>query len=152
LVNWLKDINELLGLPHIAIDGKSLRHSLLRSKGLKMLHSVSAWATEQQLILGQVMTEAKSNEITAIPQLLQLLDVRGALVTVDAMGCQKAIAKQIVDQGGDYVLVVKENQEHLFDDIQATVEKALDGELPAKDVQHYTSPVETGHGRQEERS
>jgi predicted transposase YbfD/YdcC len=81
-----------------------------------------------------------------------LLDVHGALVTVDAMGCQKAIAKQIVDQGGDYVLAVKENQEHLLDDIQATVEKALDGDLPAKDVQHYTSPVETGHGRQEERS
>jgi len=152
LVNWLKDINEVLGLPHIAIDGKSLRHSFHRSKGLKMLHSVGAWASAQQLILGQVMTDAKSNEITAIPQLLQLLDVHGALVTVDAMGCQKAIAKQIVDQGGDYVLAVKENQEHLLDDIQATVEKALDGDLPAKDVQHYTSPIETGHGRQEERS
>ena len=152
LVNWLKDINEVLGLPHIAIDGKSLRHSFHRSKGLKMLHSVGAWASAQQLILGQVMTDAKSNEITAIPQLLQLLDVHGALVTVDAMGCQKAIAKQIVDQGGDYVLAVKENQEHLLDDIQATVEKALEGDLPAKDVQHYTSPVETGHGRQEERS
>lgn len=152
LVNWLKDISELLDLPHIAIDGKSLRHSFQRSKGLKMLHSVGAWASAQQLILGQVMTDAKSNEITAIPQLLQLLDVRGALVTVDAMGCQKAIAKQIVGRGGDYILVAKENQEHLFDDIQATVEKALDGDLPGKDVQHYTSPVETGHGRQEQRS
>lgn len=152
LVNWLKDISELLGLPHIAIDGKSLRHSYHRGKGLKMLHSVSAWATEQQLILGQVMTDAKSNEITAIPQLLQLLDVRGALVTVDALGCQKAIAKQIVDQGGDYVLVVKGNQEHLLDDIQATVEKAVDGDLPTKDVQHYTSTVETRHGREEQRS
>jgi predicted transposase YbfD/YdcC len=151
LIPWLKDINELLDLPHIAIDGKSLRHSCHRGKGLKMLHSVSAWASAQQLILGQVMTDAKSNEITAVPRLLQLLDVRGALVTVDAMGCQKAIAKQIVDQGGDYVLVVKDNQEHLFDDIQATVEKALDSDLPAKDVQHYSSPVETGHGRQEQR-
>lgn len=152
LLNWLKDISEMVGLPHIAIDGKSLRHSSRRSKGLKMLHSVGAWATEQQLILGQVMTDAKSNEITAIPQLLQLLDIRGALVTVDAMGCQKAIAKQIVDQGGNYVLVVKDNQEHLLDDIQTTVEKALDGDLPAQEVQHYTSPVETGHGRQEQRS
>jgi predicted transposase YbfD/YdcC len=152
LLNWLKDINEALGLPHIAIDGKALRHSFRRSKGLNMLHSVSAWASEQQLILGQVMTDAKSNEITAIPQLLQLLDVRGALVTIDAMGCQKAIAKQIVQQGGDYVLAVKENQEHLLDDIQATVAKACEGELPRKDVQYYTPTVETSHGRQEERT
>jgi predicted transposase YbfD/YdcC len=152
LVQWLKDITEMVGLPHVAIDGKSLRHSYCHRKGLRMLHSVSAWATAQHVILGQVMTDAKSNEITAIPQLLQLLDVQGALVTIDAMGCQKAIAQQLVEQGGDYVLVVKENQEHLLDDIQATVEKALEGESPAKDVKQYTATVETDHGRQEERT
>jgi predicted transposase YbfD/YdcC len=148
---WVKEFSELAGLRHIAIDGKTLRHSFQKSKGLKMLHSVSAWATEQHLILGQVMTDAKSNEITAIPKLLALLDLHGALITIDAMGCQKAIAAQIVKQGGDYVLAAKENQERLFDDIQATVGKALEGQVPAQDVDTYTQK-ETGHGRQEERT
>jgi predicted transposase YbfD/YdcC len=147
---WVAEIRELVGLRHIAIDGKALRHSFHCGTGLKMLHSVGAWATEQHLLLGQVMTDAKSNEITAIPKLLELLDLHGALVTIDAMGCQKEIAKQIVKQGGDYVLTVKGNQAHLLEDIQATVEKALEGELPEAEVQQY-SKVETGHGRQEER-
>jgi predicted transposase YbfD/YdcC len=151
VVAWIKEISELVGLGHIAIDGKALRHSCQRAKGLKMLHCVSAWATEQHLILGQVMTDAKSNEITAIPKLLEVLDLHGALITIDAMGCQKAIAAQIVKKGGDYVLAVKANQEHLLDDIQATVEKAMDGLLPAQDVETYTTK-ETGHGRAEERS
>src|ERR1700691_1286440 len=116
-----------------------------------MLHAVSAWATEQHVILGQVMTDAKSNEITAIPKLLELLDLHGALVTIDAMGRQKAIAKKIVERGGDYVLNVKANQKHLLEDIQATVEKAVDGLLPSEVVEEYTK-VESGHGRQEERS
>ena len=150
-VSWVKEISELTGLRHIAIDGKALRHSFNVRAGFGMLHAVSAWATQQHLILGQVMTDAKSNEITAIPKLLELLELHGALVTIDAMGCQKAIAQQIVDQGGDYVLTVKENQEHLWEDIQATVEKALDGSLPAKVVDQYTQ-VESGHGREEARS
>jgi predicted transposase YbfD/YdcC len=150
-ISWVKEISELVGLRHIAIDGKSLRHSCHPQAGFGMLHAVSAWATEQHLILGQVMTDAKSNEITAIPKLLELLDLHGALVTIDAIGCQKAIAKQIVDQGGDYVLTVKENQGHLLEDIQVTVEKALDGLLSAEVVQEYTK-VESGHGREEERS
>ena len=148
--HWVAEISDLVGLRHIAIDGKALRHSFHRGAGLKMLHSVGAWATEQHLFLGQVMTDAKSNEITAIPKLLELLDLHGALVTIDAMGCQKEIAKQIVKQGGDYVLTVKGNQAHLLEDIQATVEKALDGQLAAATIQEY-SKVETGHGRQEER-
>lgn len=151
LVQWLKDITDMLGLRHIAVEGKALRHSCCSRKGLRMLHSVSAWATQQQLLLGQVMTNAESNEVAAIPQLLQLLDVHGALVTLDAMGCLNAIAQQIVEQTGDYNLVVKENQEHLLDDIQTTVQKALDGALPAKDVKQYSTTVQTGHGRREER-
>jgi predicted transposase YbfD/YdcC len=151
VVDWVKEISELAGLRHIAIDGKALCHSFHQAKGLKMLHSVSAWATEQHLILGQVMTDAKSNEITAIPKLLELLDLHGALVTIDAMGCQKTIAAQIVKKKGDYVLAVKGNQEHLLEDIQATVAKALDGLLPAEDVETYTTK-EIGHGRDEERS
>ena len=148
---WVAEISAVLGLQHIAIDGKALRHSFHGGTGLAMLHSVSAWATEQHLLLGQMMTDAKSNEITAIPKLLELLDLHGALVTIDAMGCQKEIAKQIVQQGGDYVLAVKENQPHLLEDIQATVEQALDGLLPAGVVEEYTKK-ESGHGREEERS
>jgi predicted transposase YbfD/YdcC len=150
-VSWVKEISELVGLRHIAIDGKALRSSGNEGAGLKMLHAVSAWAAEQHLILGQVMTDAKSNEITAIPKLLELLDLHGALVTIDAMGCQKEIAAQIVKQGGDYVLAVKGNQKHLLEDIQATVDKAVDGLLPEKQVEQYTKK-ESGHGRQEVRS
>jgi predicted transposase YbfD/YdcC len=148
---WVKEISELVGLQHIAIDGKCLRHSFNHKAGLGMLHVVSAWATEQHVILGQVSTDAKSNEITAIPKLLEVLDLHGALVTIDAMGCQKAIAKQIVEQGGDFVFTVKANQEHLLEDVQATIVKALEGSLPAEIVQEY-STSESGHGRQEERS
>jgi predicted transposase YbfD/YdcC len=150
LVAWIKEVSNLVGLKHIAIDGKTLRHSGDEGAGLGMLHAVSAWATEQHLLLGQVMTEEKSNEITAIPKLLELLDLHGALVTIDAMGCQKEIAQQIVELGGDYVLTVKANQEKLLEDIQATVEKALDGLLPDVEVEQYTKK-EAQHGRQEQR-
>src|SRR5262249_5640497 len=117
--SWVKAVSAAVGLPHIAIDGKALRHSFDRAAGLGPLHLVSAWATGQHLALGQVAVEGKSNEITAIPRLLELLDLRGALVTIDAMGCQKEIAAQVVAGGGDYVLTVKENQGRLLEDIQA---------------------------------
>jgi predicted transposase YbfD/YdcC len=146
---WLRDVANLLGVGHIAIDGKTLCGSA--GSGLGPLHLVSAWATQAQLSLGQVAVEGKSNEITAIPQLLGLLDLHGALVTLDAMGCQKAIAKRIVDGGGDYVLVVKGNQEQLLADIQDTVARALDGDLPGGAVRQCTT-TERGHGRREERS
>ena len=115
------------------------------------MHLVSAWATQAQLSLGQVAVDGKSNEITAIPQLLELLDLQGAVVTIDAIGCQKAIAQKIVVGGGDYVLVVKGNQEKLLDDIQQTLTRALEGQLPAGVVRQCTT-TERGHGRQEERS
>jgi predicted transposase YbfD/YdcC len=149
--SWVRAVSAAVGLPHIAIDGKTLRRSGDRAAGLGPLHLVSAWATEQHLTLGQVAVAGKSNEITAIPKLLELLDLHGALVTIDAMGCQKEIAAQVVAGGGDYVLTVKGNQEHLLEDIQATVEQALDGQLPAAQVDSYTT-TERGHGRQEERS
>jgi predicted transposase YbfD/YdcC len=148
-VAWLRDVADLVGVGHIAIDGKTQRGSA--GSALGALHLVSAWATQAQLTLGQVAVDGKSNEITAIPQLLELLDLHGALVTIDAIGCQKAIAKKIVDGGGDYVLVVKGNQERLLEDIQQTVGKALDGELPEGVVRQCTTK-EQGHGRQEERS
>jgi predicted transposase YbfD/YdcC len=149
--SWVQAVSEALGTPHIAIDGKTLRRSFDQPSRLGPLHLVSAWATKQNLALGQVAVDGKSNEITAIPRLLQLLDLKGALVTLDAMGCQKDIAQKIVAAGGDYVLTVKENQERLLDDIQTTVQQALDGELPAAVVQEH-STSERGHGRQEERS
>jgi predicted transposase YbfD/YdcC len=146
---WLHAVADVLGLGHIAIDGKTLCGSAGSKWGA--LHVVSAWATEANLTLGQVAVEGKSNEITAIPALLELLDLKGALVSIDAMGCQKEIAKKIVAGGGDYVLTVIGNQEHLLEDVQATLEQALNGELPAPLVfQHSTT--EQGHGRQENRS
>jgi predicted transposase YbfD/YdcC len=148
-LKWFAAVGEVLGLGHIAIDGKTLCGS--GSAELRPLHVVTAWATEANLTLGQVAVDKKSNEITAIPKLLELLDLHGALVTIDAMGCQKEIAKKIVERGGDYLLTVKANQEKLLEDIQATVEKALDGEFAPGVVRQVTTREE-GHGRQEERS
>jgi predicted transposase YbfD/YdcC len=138
---WVADVSAGLKFTHIAIDGKSQRGSKTKRKTAKentktqkkktkgseyqMIHMVSAWATELGLTLGQVKTEEKSNEITAIPELLKLLDVSGALVSIDAMGCQKEIAQQIVDKKGDYLLAVKDNQPRLFEDLKAWAEKAL---------------------------
>lgn len=149
--HWVEALAGSLGLGHIAIDGKTLRHSGNKVKGWKALHMVSAWAAECHLSLGEVTVDEKSNEITAIPRLLELLDLKGALATIDAMGCQKAIAQQIVAGGGDYVLAVKENQPHLLEDIQSRLDKALDGDVAH--VPHDTYETEThGHGRWEKRS
>jgi predicted transposase YbfD/YdcC len=148
-VAWLHEVAQLVGAGQIAIDGKSLCGSA--AGALAPLHLVSAWATQARLSLGQVAVDGKSNEITAIPRLLELLDLHGALVTIDAIGCQKEIAKKIVSSGGDYVLVVKANQEHLLQDIQETVGRALDGELPAAKVRQSTT-TDHGHGRVDKRS
>jgi predicted transposase YbfD/YdcC len=150
LVQWLHRTSEALGFRHIAIDGKTLRHSRGGSSPLHYLHLVSAWATEANLTLGQVAVEEKSNEITAIPRLLELLDLHGALVTIDAIGCQREIARQIVERGGHYVLTVKNNQEHLLEDIQNCFARGLDTDFAGMEhSQHATS--EAGHGRQEKR-
>jgi predicted transposase YbfD/YdcC len=146
---WLRTVADLVGLGHIAIDGKTLCGSA--SSKLGPLHLVSAWATEANLTLGQVAVDGKSNEITAIPKLLELLDLRGALVSIDAMGCQKEIAKKIRAGGGDYVLAVKGNQEHLLEDIQASLEQALNTDAPGSAVLQHTT-TERGHGREEKRS
>jgi predicted transposase YbfD/YdcC len=149
--NWIRTLSDVVGLGHIAIDGKTLRRSFDRSSELGPLHLVSAWATQQHLTLGQVAVDGDSNEITAIPKLLALLDLHGALVTIDAIGCQKEIASQIVASGGDYVLTVKDNQPHLLKDIQTTVERALDDQLPTAQVSRHTTQ-DRGHGRTERRS
>ena len=120
-------------LKPVAIDGKTQRGSARRTVGQSALLVVSAWSVANHLTLGQVATDAKSNEITAIPELLELLDLEGAIVTIDAMGCQKEIAAEIVGQGGEYVLAVKENQPHLSEDIQRAFDEALDRGEPGVD-------------------
>jgi len=145
---WVAVLAEKLNINHIAIDGKTLRGSG-RGK-LGPLHLVSAWATEHHLSLGQVATAAKSNEITAIPELLGLLELHGAVVTIDAMGCQKAIASTIVDRGGDYLLMVKDNQKHLLEDIQTAVTQVLEGDAGNTRHEQYTTE-DRGHGRIEKR-
>ena len=122
-IEWVRDVaGTIKGV--IAIDGKTLRRSHDRVLGKKAIHMVSAWAAENSLVLGQVKTDEKSNEITAIPELLQLLDINGCIVTIDAMGCQKAIAKQIIDQNGDYVLALKGNQSGLHEAVEAVFQEA----------------------------
>jgi len=145
---WVQAISSGLPIKHVAIDGKTLRGS--GSAKLGPLHLVSAWATAQHLSLGQVAVDAKSNEITAIPALLELLDLNGALVTIDAMGCQKAIAQKIVDQGGHYALTVKDNQEHLLQDIQEAFVRAFDTDFAGLDYDSYQTRAR-GHGREEYR-
>jgi len=130
----------------IAVDGKTSRRSHARGKGRMPLHTVSAWATGQQLVLGQEATEAKSNEITAIPLLLQRLDLNGALVTIDAIGTQTAIAQTILDGGGDYVLALKENWPATY----AEVAQALPDPTAGLNVQR-SETVDADHGRIETR-
>jgi predicted transposase YbfD/YdcC len=156
-VNWLTWLRaqaaEATGVdkPILAVDGKTARRSHDRSKGLGALHSVSVWASEFGLSLGQVACEEKSNEITAIPELLRLVDIKGTIITIDAMGTQKAIAAQIVDSGADYVLALKGNQETLHQAvIDHVVEQSKNDFADAQARRHITK--EKGHGREEIRS
>jgi predicted transposase YbfD/YdcC len=132
------------------VDGKTLRRSHNRGKGLAALHLVSAWATANRVVLGQVATDAKSNEITAIPRLLEWLKLEGCIVTIDAMGCQTKIAKQIIDQGGDDVLSLKGNQETLAAEVEEAF-IAADANDDAGGDTDFIETVERGHGRIETR-
>lgn len=137
--------------PILAVDGKTSRRSHDRSKGLGALHSVSVWASEFGLSLGQVACAEKSNEITAIPELLRFVDIRGAIITIDAMGTQKAIAEQIVHGGADFVLALKGNHETLHQEvIDSIAEQNEDDFAPVDARLHVTEEV--GHGRREQRS
>lgn len=134
----------------VAIDGKSLRGSFDRANQQAAIHMVSAWSSANELVLGQLATEVKSNEITAIPQLLKLLDIAGATVTIDAMGCQKDIADQIVEQGGDYVLAVKDNQPTLHEEVGLLMDDTI--ATPRPDVPlYFHQEVDGDHGRIETR-
>ena len=130
----------------IAIDGKVLRRSFDHASGKSALHMVSAWGCEQRLVLAQIATDAKSNEITAVPKLLEMLSLKGTIVTVDALNCQREIARQIVDQGGDYVLALKANQPTLLADVQTFLDD------PASAVSTAEPLVDGDHGRIETRT
>lgn len=144
---WVKAVNELTQGQVIAIDGKELRRSMDERMGKRAIHMVSAWANENRLVLAQQKVEEKSNEITAIPALLKLLEIAGCIITIDAMGCQTEIAQQITEQQGEYVLAVKENQGHLFEDIEHMCQQYLRHEQPMFYFNDYAKTVEKGHDR-----
>lgn len=136
--------------PVFAVDGKTARRSHDRSNGLGALHCVSVWASDFGLSLGQVACDDKSNEITAIPELLRLVDIRGAIITIDALGAQKAIAEQIIDSGADYVLALKGNQETLHQAVLDHVDQHLDNDFADVAARRHQE-TDKGHGRQEYR-
>lgn len=148
---WLTGLIGTEKVTHLAIDGKTLRGSRDSKKGLGALHMVSVWASEHQLTLGQVATSEKSNEITAIPEVLGLVDVKGAVVTIDAMGCQKSIASEIVKRGGDYVLPVKGNQGNLEKALTELFDDHLEDDFARVTVGRLEE-AETHHGRNETRT
>ena len=148
--SWIEAVFAVTQGQVIAIDGKTLRKSYDRSSDKAAIHMVSAWATACRAVLGQLKTEEKSNEITAIPELLNLLEIKGCIVTIDAMGCQKAIAEQIVEQEGDYVLGLKGNQGNLHKDVELFFRVALEKRF--SNIPHsYYEDIDTGHGRIETR-
>jgi predicted transposase YbfD/YdcC len=146
---WLDDVGREIG-KHIAIDGKTLRGSGDKAAGRSPLHLVSAWASEARLTLGQVAIDSKSNEITAIPLLLELLDLKGATVTIDAMGCQKEIAAKIISAGGDYVLALKGNHEKLHEAVSEAFTAALEADVRPRGMGRHVT-TETNRGRRERR-
>jgi predicted transposase YbfD/YdcC len=153
--NWLNSLRATAAAatgvdqPILAVDGKTARRSHDRKNGLGALHSVSVWASEFGLSLGQVACAEKSNEITAIPELLRLVDIKGAIITIDAMGTQKAIAAQIIEGNADYVLALKGNQETLHQAVIDYIDEQLEGDL-SNAREHVTN--EKGHGREEMRT
>lgn len=145
LLSWITALHELTEGQVVAIDGKTLRRSFDAASSKAAIPMVSAWATANRVSLGQVVTDAKSNEITAIPKLLEMLEIKGCLVTIDAMGCQKEIVRKIVDQGADYVIAVKGNQPKLHAAIQQFFAPIFH-ESQELDCRRHESH-EKGHGR-----
>jgi len=147
-VDWVQEVAELTDSEVIPIDGKQLRRSHDKTLGKKAIHMVSAWASQAGLVLGQVKVDDKSNEITAIPKLLDILTVSGCIITIDAMGCQKKIAAKIIDKQADYILALKGNQNGLFEDVQQRFNQAAEDQFRGCD---YHKTVNKGHGRVETR-
>jgi hypothetical protein len=124
-VSWVMTVSQLTAGEVVALDGKTLRRSYDKGTGKAAIHLVSAWASQNRLVLGQVKVDDKSNEITAIPELLRVLALQGCIVTLDAMGCQTEIASQIVGQGADYLLALKANHGHLYQEVERLFKDAL---------------------------
>jgi len=145
-INWVQAIQEVMEGEIIAVDGKTLRRSFDSSTDKKAIHMVSAWASEHGFVLGQIKTEEKSNEITAIPKLLKMLELTGCTVTIDAMGCQKKIAKTIVNKGADYLFSLKGNQSNLHDDVKLFFDECIKDKF--KGIPHsFHRTVDGDHGR-----
>jgi predicted transposase YbfD/YdcC len=148
---WMQEVTKSCKGGVVAIDGKTVRGTANEKVGKRAVHIVSAWCSGNKLVLGQVKTDDKSNEITAIPELLDLLFIKGSIVTIDAMGCQKDIAKKIVkEKKADYVLALKENHPLLYAEVQEYFKNAETNEFKDEKIQHYRT-IEKGHGRIEER-
>jgi len=150
-LSWVRSLVKVVDGEVIPIDGKTLRRSYDSGSGKAAIHMVSAWAAENRLVLGQVKTEEKSNEISAIPELLRLLEIKGCIVTIDAMGCQKKIAEQVISQGGDYVLGLKGNQGSLLEAVEKTFSEADVEALNGEEFDFYQMESK-GHGRHETRT
>jgi predicted transposase YbfD/YdcC len=156
---WVEAIRTATDGEVIAIDGKTLRRSHQRRKGVGAIHLVSAWARSNRLTLGQVKVDGKSNEITAIPELLRLLHIKGCIVTIDAMGTQKEIAELICEKGADYVLALKDNQPNLKAEVEGIFEAECAAQKEEQRSKKQGSPKaadvfetsESGHGREETR-
>jgi predicted transposase YbfD/YdcC len=150
LLSWITALHEITDGQVIAIDGKTLRRSFDTANGKAAIHMVSAWATANHISLGQVVVDAKSNEITAIPKLLEMLELSGAMVTIDAMGCQTEIARRIVGAEADFCLAVKDNQPTLHQGIIDYFESHAEDDFEGVRMRYHTTD-EKGHGREEAR-
>lgn len=150
-MSWMEDVVKLSDGEIVAVDGKTHRRTHDRKRGVKALHMVSAWACRNGVVLGQVKTEEKSNEIVAVPQLLEKLELSGCIVTLDAMGCQRAIAKQVKEGGGEYVLAVKGNQPELARGVREYFEEVEEEDFGRPEIGNEETSEE-GHGRIEHRS
>ncbi len=148
---WISSLVETTGCDVIAVDGKTARRSFSTKDRKNALHTVSAWSCQHQLVLGQVAVDAKTNEITAIPELLNMLDIENSIVTLDAMGCQKEIAKQIIDQKADYILALKGNHSGMQSELEAWWHKVQREEFTAENHAEHTV-TDSGHGRIETRT
>lgn len=149
-VEWMKEVTKIKDGTVVAIDGKTMRGTANKESDKKTVHIVSAWCSENKLVLGQVKTDEKSNEITAIPELLDMLFIKGAIVTIDAMGCQKDIAEKIVhDAKADYVLSLKGNYPLLHGEVETYFKDIKEGNFKDKRISYFRT-IEKGHGRIEE--
>jgi predicted transposase YbfD/YdcC len=149
-LSWINSITQKLELEVIAIDGKTMKQSYDRNHSQKPLHIVSAWSSSHQLVLGQKKVNKKSNEVTAIPALLELLEIAGSIITIDALGCQKEIAALIIKKKGDYLLALKGNQKLLHEDVKNWFESARKEEFGGREHSYYQQ-IESGHHRVEKR-